>query len=373
MSEELIWIKKGFIDKELYAPFVVEKDIDYYSDLQKRYKSLVKRAIECEADKESVDILNKYTKEVLHSIRKYYVGDIVRAQKKIKSLIKNCINNSLAINNTFRINALSIRGISDLPFFRARTSKQFQDFTAKEMLALPRSLRGKTGSYRFSIPGLPCLYLSNSSYGCWLETGRPAEHEFNVSPVLVDSRLRLFNLAVIMRDFSLLNDFDKDRVHCWFKLIILMIATSYVIKEENRTFKSEYIVSQLIMLNCKELGLDGVAYYSKRVSDEIFARCAINLALFAPYDRGEYSSLYERVKINSSYNYSFFKQLSLTARNVKNDITAEFDSKGFIINVGNYENQNSYRETYFFEFDKFLLESWNKRIIASSFFELNKT
>ena len=373
MSERLTWIEKRFIDKELYAPFVVEKDIDYYSDLQKRYKLLIKRAIECEADDESVDILNKYTKGVLSSIRKYYKGDIVHAQKKINKLIKNCIDTPLAISNAFRINAFSISKSNDLPFFRARTSTKFQNFAPKEMLALPKSLRGKTGSYRFSVPGVPCLYLSNTSYGCWLETGKPAEHEFNVSPVLVDARLKFLNLAVIMRDFSQLNEFDKDRIHCWLKLITLMIATSYVIKEENRTFKSEYIVSQLIMLSCKKLGLDGVAYYSKRVSDEVFARCAINLALFAPYDKGECSSLYEKIKINSSYNYSFFKQLSLEAKNVISDITVAFDTKGFIINVVDYNYQNSYRETAFREFDEYLLKSWKERKIALSLFEVNVT
>ena len=67
------------------------------------------------------------------------------------------------------------------------------------------------------------------------------------------------------------------------KLLMLTIATSYRIKEAGRTFKSEYIISQSIMMACKRLGYDGVAYYSKRVSDEIFAFCAINLALFVDY------------------------------------------------------------------------------------------
>ena len=30
------------------------------------------------------------------------------------------------------------------------------------------------------------LYLANSSYGCWIETGFTAEIDFNVSPVLLD-------------------------------------------------------------------------------------------------------------------------------------------------------------------------------------------
>ena len=35
---------------------------------------------------------------------------------------------------------------------------------------------------------------------------------------------------------------------------------------------------------CKKLEYDGIAYYSKRVADEAFARSAINLVLFVDYE-----------------------------------------------------------------------------------------
>ena len=44
------------------------------------------------------------------------------------------------------------------------------------------------------------------------------------------------------------------------------------------------------MMACKKQRYDGVAYYSKRVSDELFALCAIKLALFVDY-KGEYSEI----------------------------------------------------------------------------------
>ena len=353
-----------FAVKELSSPFVIDEDIKYYSVLEEKYELLIKKVKEFGADKESIDILNEYTDGVKDSIQKYYNGDIVSAQNRIQELIKSCIDTPLS-----NINLYPIKETNELPFFRARTSDKFQDFSPEEMFALPKSLRGKTGSYRFSIPGFPCLYLSNTSYGCWLETGRPAEHEFNVSPVLIDSKLKLFNLAEMTGDLSLLQDRDKDKVHSWLKLITLVIATSYAIKEENRTFKSEYIVSQLIMLSCKKLGLDGVAYYSKRVSDEAFARCAMNLALFAPYDKEKYSSLYEKIKINSSYNYSFFKQLSFSATN---NFNISLVSNGLTPMVGGNNDQNEYSNTYFNKFDEYLLKNWKERKIASSFYEDKK-
>ena len=34
----LTWLNNGFICKELYAPFKIDKDKDYRADLEKKYK-----------------------------------------------------------------------------------------------------------------------------------------------------------------------------------------------------------------------------------------------------------------------------------------------------------------------------------------------
>ena len=80
------------------------------------------------------------------------------------------------------------------------------------MLHLPKEMRAKSGNYRFSIPGNPSLYLSNSSYGCWIETGFPSEINFNVSPVILDGTQKIFNLAVSSRDFFITHDLDLDEI-----------------------------------------------------------------------------------------------------------------------------------------------------------------
>lgn len=112
------------------------------------------------------------------------------------------------------------------------------------------------------------------------------------------------------RDFSQLNDDEANRVHTWLKLLMLMIATSYRIKEQGRTFKSEYIVLQSIMLAYKQLGLNGVAYYSHQVTDQVFAGAAVSVAFFTEYKFGqEYSDTCNHIMIGDSFNYQTFKQL----------------------------------------------------------------
>lgn len=42
-KERLIWITKDFVDKGLYAPFVVKTDIEYRGDLERKYEFLYDR------------------------------------------------------------------------------------------------------------------------------------------------------------------------------------------------------------------------------------------------------------------------------------------------------------------------------------------
>lgn len=355
-DKKLLWITNA-ISKDLYAPFEVEKDSDYYLDLRDKYNLLLKNAKKAKADTESIGIINKYKKRILESLRAYYAGDIIAAHKKIRNLVKECVDDKFAVsavNNSFAFPGLG----PEVQFFRARLGNP-RGFKAKEMLHLPYSLRGKTGNYRFSIPGVPSLYLGNSSYACWIELGRPAEVEFNVSPVLLEGDQRIFNLAVMNRDFHGLNDGEADRVHTWLRLMMLMIATSYRVKEPNRTFKSEYIVSQSVMLACKKLGLDGIAYYSRRVTDQVFALAAVNVALFTEYKFGkEYSEMCNHVMIGDSFNYQTFKQLGPANTDAAYELRTAQAGSGTVI--GSYDRKYSYGMTDFCQFDKFLFKGWNR-------------
>lgn len=358
---KLTWVEH-FINKELYAPYVVEKDEDYYKDLVKKYKLLFDIAKKAGADEESLKIIKKYCDKVKRSIRLYYDGSISKAHNVVRNLVKGCERDSLAVNTI--INSEAFPGVKggEIQFFRARLSDDAKTFKAKDMLHLPLSMRGKTGNYRFSIPGIPSLYLGNSSYACWIEMGCPPEYKFNVAPVVLDGEQKIFNLAVMSRNWFKLDELEEEKVHCWLKLLILMMATSYTVNESGRIFKSEYILSQSIMLACKELGYDGVAYFSKRVSDEIFAYAAINLALFTPYQRNKkYSAVCEHIKIDDAFNYSVYKQLGCIDR--EQAYRLRLLETGIITNIGEYrkDRQFQYAMTEFCAFDKFLFATWKDK------------
>ena len=349
----LTWLNNGFICKDLYAPFKIDKDSDYIKDLKNKYDIVINQAKKSGSDDESLRIIIDFSARILKSLELYYKADIAESNNIILELVKDIGNNSFAVNSVNNSEAFPGVKSNELQFFRSRLGSPNKAFKAKDMIHLPNSMRAKSGNYRFSIPGNPSMYLANSSYGCWIETGCPAEIDFNVSPVLLEGNQKIFNLAVSLRDFRCLNEFEKERVHCWLKLYLLTIATSYVVKEENRTFKSEYIISQSLMMACKKMGYDGIAYYSRRVDDEVFALCAINLALFVDYN-GEYSDMIKHMKIDDAFNYSLYKQLDLSLKYKRYELRSTYT--GYITNIGSYDRQYPYKETDFFILMSFYLQ-----------------
>lgn len=359
--ERLTWVKNHFLDKNQVGPFEVKKDSDYYDDLSKRFKKLIKSAKESGADAKSIGVLESFTKNILKSIELYYNAEIAKSYNVIEGLIKDCIQNNLALSTLENSCAFPGERKHPIQFFRARLGDIAYPYKVKEMLHVPFSKRGFTENNRFGLPGIPSLYLGNTSYACWIELGMPPEYKFNVSPVEVDSSLKIFNLAVDTRIWINLHEFEMERVHCWLKLLVLTIATSYKVEESGRTFKSEYIVSQNIMMACRNLGIDGVAYFSKRVSDELFAICAINLVLFASYNKSEeYSkALCRHIKIGDSFNYMLYKQLGTADKYCEYDLRV--NRTGMTTNIGDYKRQFPYRDTEFCEFDKFLFANWKEK------------
>ena len=352
------WLKNEFICKELYAPYIISYDNDYYESLKDKYEILLKQAIKAKADEESIEIIENYKKKILEALNAYYSADLSESSTIVRNLIEDIGNDPFAVNTLQESAAFFGSKDKEIQFFRCRTGNPSSSFTSKEMLHLPKEMRAKSGNYRFSIPGNPSLYLSNSSYGCWIETGFPSAINFNVSPVVLDGMQKIFNLAVSSRWLFTSYDIELDEIHCWLKLYMLSIATSFRISEEGRTFKSEYIISQAIMMACKKIGYDGIAYYSKRVSDEIFSLCAINLVLFVDYDE-EYSKITKHMKLDDPFNYALYKQL-LPSLNYKNYDLRSVQT-GLITNIGSYDRQYPYCETEFFEFDKFLFTTWRDK------------
>lgn len=65
-----------------------------------------------------------------------------------------------------------------VPMYKCRENSKLFHFSKDEMFHIPYEKRNLVGNQRFSLSGLPCLYLGGSSYICWEEShdsGNPVD------------------------------------------------------------------------------------------------------------------------------------------------------------------------------------------------------
>lgn len=210
--------------------------------------------------------IEQLVKDILDSLNHYYNGLPALAYETLAgSLNQLDKNNHLPIQKT------------ELPserssYYRVRVSSGTK-LKKEDLFHIPFHMREKVSTQRYSIPGLPCLYLADSVYVCWEELGRPKFDDFHVSRFdlsAADFRLLYFDTLT-----------DKVRKMCFgrkgevmsLNILVsflcywpLLAGCSILVKKQNEIFKPEYIIPQLLLQwIVAEKKADGIFYRSNRV------------------------------------------------------------------------------------------------------------
>ena len=190
--------------------------------------------------------------------------------------------------------------------FRARVQQEGgMPFTSREdMFHIPFEKRHLVSGQRFSIHGVPSVYLGESIYDCYLELGKPDLDRFWVSLFFVpldnnSQKNTLIDLTFANQkhDISLLIHQVKNNIEEYISVLDklvddillwpLIMACSIVCKFPNAPFKQEYIVPQILFHLCNDItGFSGVKYYSTKldgINRKNLQRAMINYALPAQF------------------------------------------------------------------------------------------
>lgn len=358
---------------ELDMPFVIEKDVDYYDEVGTKLTLLKELLILLKVDDSLVKMYVGFRKNILELLRLYFKGNIFLAQTRMRNIIqKICMQDDKAkvlIKDSYVFEDSPVH----IPFFRARLDAGEDGYKADEIGVVPFNFRTKVDTSRFSMPGFPCLYLGNTSYDCWLELGKPEDHRFNVAPVYLDDSQIVFDLVTTCDrlvnykggDLQDNKNFEMtENITIGFvKRLMLTICSSFRIKEQNRIFKSEYIIPQMIMISCQKLEMDGVMYYSCRNST--FNITAINIALYSKYKNNRFiskageSDLSDHMFLGDAYNYSLFKQFNHSLKKKTSRLWIDKCKQRTTTNLQN--DTIDYRYTHFYDFDLYLLNLWEEK------------
>lgn len=266
---------KDFFEKngETFSlPIIVDKGCDTFPTLFKRWDSFFKllenapKFQMCIAPaKRQADLLKK-------AISSYYAGKYQSVGRYIRKILKEIQDNS----HRHLISELSELYIDEeaRQWYRARKGTP-ETFDREDLKHIPFTNRGAITNQRYSVNGIPCLYLANSLYTCWEELNRPALDTFwcnryypvrpvkllNLSTTIFEVVEASTNIKYVAEDNSQYEEVVIDFLSNW----ILQSACSVQVKEENRTFHEEYIIPQLLMLYSQDYRIDGIMYFSTKV------------------------------------------------------------------------------------------------------------
>lgn len=137
---------------------------------------------------------------------------------------------------TFLNNVNSISLPKGARLYKARESDSNYLFKKDELFHIPYDKRDKIGNQRFSVSGMPCLYLATSSYVCWEELGRVDFNSCNFCGFSNQKEIPIY-------DFSLPQKIDT---LADVKRICAILACSLSAKRD-ALFKEEYILPQCLL------------------------------------------------------------------------------------------------------------------------------
>lgn len=380
-------------------PIVISSDNEYQSrmaDILNRFLIHMKKVNNIGS--ETILSLEEDISSIIECLNLYYQADFTGAKKKIACIIKRYVNDEFIVSDINK--SYAFRGMSNfkecmsvyennkeiqnnyskmneppLNFFKARDS--VKKIARKDMLHIPFNNRGLVATRRFSMPGIPCLYLATSSLGCWIEMNMPQKDTFWVSSFAIKKELKVLNLCVQQHQIngacSLINNqVEYDLAMQEIKIWPLVCATSFSILEENRSFKSEYIVSQLLMQCLKEFGIDAIAYNSKKMVDFYAYPQCVNLAIPAiSKGDGLYSDISNHIELTEAISFgelSKLKDPQISSKSYVNEIYGEMDEvtkrKSVHDEVNLMGEKISYSESQFGKYDNYLVSQkhspfWN--------------
>lgn len=225
--------------------------------------------------------LFKYFKEKYNSDLKRIVQKLIQCVKW--NVNGHTLNSIYLFNETMDLISRHLSNedmsvaSSDSSFYRVRSSSK--KLIKEDLFHIPYELRKNVKSYRYSVPGNPCLYVADSINTCWNEIGRTSIDNLYATRIESTRSLLLFDLGIdaervkdLIKSYRIFwEDIADESKEVLTKYLLkflflwpLQSVCSYVCLEE-KNFKEEYIFPQLLTQWIKNDGVyDGIRYFSTK-------------------------------------------------------------------------------------------------------------
>lgn len=299
-----------------YFPLIRKESIEfdtYINSVFTEYKKIVnesKELFECgEASNseyikrgrsEFISSFNLFIDSILIAIKLYLEGYPGRAYLKLSEAMEGLLYEDKSIEY---MNGFSIVGNGSYLFYRIRESDSKHSLKREELFHVPFSQRRKINTNRFSIPGLPSLYLSDSIYVAWEELGRPKFDKIHASRFELSENFRVLDLTTQIYCRSeyldtIIDFWGYDRALASVFKFPLILACAVKVNNSNDVFRPEYIVPQMLLQWIKANSyFDGICYTTSHIdyTNSNFEGSFRNFIIPALYQEGDYCPKIKRI------------------------------------------------------------------------------
>jgi hypothetical protein len=148
-----------------------------------------------------------------------------------------------------------------------------KQYSKKDLFHIDFNIRHLVSTNRYSIPGIPALYLGDSAYVCWEEFERPRLRELWFSRFENTKAVKIIEILLIE---DALEKIQNEKANYIVKIIRILsylihfpltLATTIKVKNNNGSFKPEYIISQILLeYVMKNEKIDGIKFPSTKVN-----------------------------------------------------------------------------------------------------------
>lgn len=192
---------------------------------------------------------------ILEVITQYLWGSQSGASKQFEKLITSSHLEDLILSCSEELSAHTITN----RLFRIRQTENELP-NRDQLFHIPFRARHLVANQRYSIAGLPSLYLGSSIYVCWLELGKPKFSNICISGYKPIGQISILNLAYDLP--QLIDELENHQIsHEDFinKLMLwpFLMACSFQIKYAYAAFHEEYILPSML--------LDWITFHGKDI------------------------------------------------------------------------------------------------------------
>ncbi|EKQ1560019.1 hypothetical protein P4W37_004260, partial [Salmonella enterica] len=236
-----------------------------------------------------LDVFDSLERGISQTLEAFLSGDIKASYDKFEKMLKSKHTSIHLTNISTRLSAICN---SETPLYRVRKSDNYLT-KREEIFHIPFSQRHLVRNQRYSVAGLPCLYLGASLYVCWREMNRPDFNKLFVSAFYTsqthpEEMILNLNIEALI---DITSNFRNKNQPKNFKLALslvalwpLILSCNYLNKQQDAIFIQEYVIPNLLMQwisRQAEHKIIGIAYHTTKIDSGYYGYKGLNV-VFPP-------------------------------------------------------------------------------------------